>query len=115
MLDWLIVLVLLALVVCLLAPPLLTVVAAIAAVAVTTYCSAPPAVAESDVAAGFAGDAAHSRGLEDQDRGGCAEGAGCTDRGSVTAVEPVAVVPDLRTVGVVGPAEVGSLTVARTA
>ena len=55
MLDWLIVLVLLALVVCLLAPPLLTVVAAIAAVAVTTYCSAPPAVAESDVAAGFAG------------------------------------------------------------
>jgi len=91
MLDWLIVLVLLALVVCLLSPPLLTVVAAVAAAAIATYCPAPRASAESEVAARFAEDGARSGRLEGQGRGGCAEGAGCTGNPSMMAVEPVAI------------------------
>jgi len=103
MLNWLIVLVLLAIALCPAAPPL-AVVAAGTAVAIIAGPFADAAGVDCAVAARSAGDAAR------RDR---AEGVGCAGGGSVTAVGPGAIAPDLRAAGVVAAGGVDYLPVAR--
>jgi hypothetical protein len=104
MLDWLIVLVLLALAVCPPAPPpLLAAVAGIVAMAVTTRFCARMARAKSDVPARFARDTAQI-GQSSPPDGSCYDDcAGRTGRAggqAATVAGAVAIVSDVRTVGV---------------